>query len=126
MKPDNDLIGYKKFLGKGRKFLPGVIIRKNGQLCFNAGAVNKFELAFFKYAILFISDSENRAAVKFTNNEKESGLIKIQSRPGNFAISCRSFLHRYNVDYSETRTLEFTWMDRSKTAFFRIKDEKDQ
>jgi len=122
MKPDDDLIGFKKFVGHGRRFDPEIIIRKNGQICFNAGAVNKHDLALFKYAILYMSESNKRCAVKFTNNNTDPAAITIQSRPGSFGISCRSFLNRYDIDFSETYKAQFVWMDRSKIAFFNIKD----
>jgi hypothetical protein len=120
MKIDQDLVGFRRFVGKGRSYTPRLIVRKNGQLCFNAGAVNKYELNLYEYVVIYVSENKKRAAVKFTNNEKESGLINIQKRPGNFAFSAIPFLQLYNIDYSKTRDIEFIWMNRSKIAFFNI------
>ena len=110
--------GFKKYVSRGRAGTPKISIRKNGQIAFNAGAVQKYDLDVFEFVMLYISDKRDRVAVKFTNNEKESGLIKIQKRPGNFAFSARNFMAIYDIDWSETINLDFIWNESGKTAFF--------
>lgn len=116
--------GFKKYIHRGRSYTPKVTIRRNGVLAFNSGAVHKYDLDVFKYAILYISDDRNRVAVKFTNSEKESGILQIQSRPGNFQISARTFFGLYDIDWSENYNYDFIWNDTDKTAIFRVKDSK--
>lgn len=116
--------GFKKYIHKGRSYIPKATIRKNGVLAFNSGAVRKYDLDMYKYAILYISDDRNRVAVKFTNNEKESGILQIQSRPGNFQVSARTFFGLYDIDWSENRNYDFLWNNNDKTAIFRVKDSK--
>jgi hypothetical protein len=117
-----ELKGFKKYRHKGRSFTPKVTIRKNGVLAFNAGAVRKYDLDLYEYAILFISEDERRVAVKFTNNAKETGLLGIQKRPGNFQISARSFFNLYDIDWSENRNYDFKWLKAEHTAIFRVKE----
>jgi len=118
--------GFKKYIHKGRSYTPKVTVRKNGVLAFNSGAVNKYDLDVFKYAILYISDDRNRVAVKFTNSEKESGILQIQTRPGNFQISARTFFGLYDIDWSQNRNFDFLWNTTDKTAIFRVKDLKPE
>ena len=118
--------GFKKYIHKGRSYTPKVTIRKNGVLAFNSGAVHKYDLDVYKYAILYISDDKNRIAVKFTNSEKDSGILQIQTRPGNFQISARTFFGLYDIDWSENRNYEFKWKPAEKTAIFRVKETKPE
>lgn len=110
--------GFKKYLSKGRAGTPKVSIRKNGQMAFNSGAVQKYDLDVFEFVIFYISEKKDRIAIKFTNNEKESGLIKIQKRPGSFAFSAITFLRLYDFDWSKTVNFDFLWIEKEKTAVF--------
>jgi len=121
---DTGIDGFKKHINRGRAGVPKISIRKNGQMAFNAGAVQRHALYGFDFVMLYISESKDRVAVKLTNNEKESGLIKIQKRPGNFAFSCRNFLEVNDINWSKTVNLDFVWNDRDKTAIFRLPNEK--
>lgn len=113
------LDGFKKFIHKGGSYIPKVCIRKNGQMSFNAGAVNKFDLDVFKFVMVYISEDKKRIAIKFTNNDKESGLHAIQKRPGNFAFSAISFLRLNDIPFKETINFDFLWDDKDKIAIFR-------
>jgi hypothetical protein len=117
---DTEIQGFKKYISRGRAGVPKVSIRKNGQMAFNAGAVQRFELYLFDFVMLYISERKDRVAVKFTSNVKESGLIAIQKRPGNFAFSCRTFLEINYIDWSRTINLDFVWNDRNKIAIFKV------
>ena len=116
------LDGFKKFIHKGRSTNPKAVIRKNGQMGFNSGAIGKYDLDIFKFVILYISiNKKDRIAVKFTNNDKESGLIKIQKRKGSFAFSAIKFLNFNDIDYSKTTNYDFIWLEAEKTAIFKPK-----
>ena len=115
---DTSIAGFKKYIYKGRSGTPKVSIRKCGQIAFNAGAVQKYDLDVFKFVMVYVSDNKKRIAVRFTNNDKESGLIKVQSRPGSFAFSARNFLVLNDVNWSKTVNFDFTWEDKEKTAYF--------
>jgi hypothetical protein len=122
---DTEIQGFKKYISRGRAGSPKISIRKNGQIAFNAGAIQRYDLQAFDFVMLYISESKDRVAVRLTCNEKESGLIKIQKRPGNFAFSCRTFLEINDIDWSKTVNLDFIWSDRDKTAIFRVPNKKN-
>jgi len=111
--------GFKKYIKRGRTAVPKVTIRKNKVIAFNSAAVIKYDLDTYEYAVFYISDDGKRVAVQFTNNEKESGIIKIQRRPGNYQISAGNFLGMYDVDTSENKNFDFTWDKGAKIAFFK-------
>jgi hypothetical protein len=113
--------GFKQYTKRARSTTPKVCIRKNGQIAFNAGAVAKFDLDMYENVKLFISDDKQRVAIEFTNSKDKDGLIPIQIRAGNFAISCIPFLNIYDFDWSETVNYEFTWYAKGRTAIFRPK-----
>jgi hypothetical protein len=115
------LEGFTKYVARGRAGTPKVCIRKCGQLAFNSGAILKYDLDVYDYVMLFISNNKNRIAIKLTNNDKESGLIKIQKRPGSFAFSAINFLKVHDIDYSKTLNFDFTWIEKDKTAIFKPK-----
>lgn len=113
--------GFKLYTRKARSTDPRVVIRKNGQIGFNAGAIAKYDLDIYDNVKLFISDDKQRVAVQFTNEKDKGGLIPVQKRPGNFAFSCIPFLNIYDFDWSETVNYEFIWNERERTAIFRPK-----
>jgi hypothetical protein len=122
-----EIEGFKKYIRRGRSYEPKVVIRKTGHIAFNSGAIQKYDLDVYEYVILFISEDRKRVAVKFTNNEKESGIIKVQARPGNFAVAARPFLRMYDIEWTETVNLDFVWDKVEKIAIFRVdgKEIKD-
>jgi hypothetical protein len=120
---NTEIKGFKKYISRGRAGVPKVSIRKNGQMAFNAGAVQKYELHVYKYVMFYASEDKSRIAIRFTNNERESGLIAIQARPGSFAFSARNFLTINDVDWSRTVNYDFVWDERDKTAIFKWKEK---
>jgi len=111
--------GFTKYIRRGRASTPKVVIRRAGQIGFNSGAIQRYGLDSYEYVLLFISDSKDRVAVKFTNNDKESGLIKIQKRPGSFALSAIPFLQLHGFDYDNTTNYDFLWLEKEKVAIFK-------
>lgn len=111
--------GFKKYIKRGRTTIPKVTVRKNKVLAFNSAAVSKFDLDAFKYAVFYISEDGKRIAIQFTNNENESGILGIQSRPGNFQISAGHFFAMNDIDTSENRNYDFTWDTKTRVAFFK-------
>lgn len=116
---NEDLEGFTKYIKRGRSTMPKVTVRKNGVLAFNSASVQKYKLDAFKYAVFYVSNNKNRVAVKFTNNDKESGVIKIQRRVGNFQISAGHFFGIHDIDSSENRNYDFIWQDKMHVAIFQ-------
>lgn len=120
-----ELDGFRKYVHRGRAATPKVCIRKTGQIAFNSGAIQKYNLDLYNHAMLFISEDKKRVAVKFTNNEKESDLLSIQKRPGNFAFSAITFMRINDIKWDKTTNYDFMWIDRDKVAIFTPDYEGD-
>lgn len=111
---------FEKFTKRGRSFSPKVSIRKRGQIGLNAGAVNKFSLEKYDYAILYISKGRDKIAIKLTQNPKEEGAIKIMKRTGNYSFSGKSFFDFYEIDYNQTRSFDAEWVKAEQIVVFSI------
>jgi hypothetical protein len=119
------LDGFRKYIHRGRAATPKVCIRKCGQIGFNSGAIQKYNLDDFSHVMLFIGDDKKRVAIRFTNNLKEGDLIQIQKRPGNFAFSAITFMRINDIKWDKTTNYEFKWIDRDKVAIFTPDKEGD-
>lgn len=94
---------FERFTKRIRSTKPKVSIWSRGQIGFNSGVVQKFNLDQFDYAVLFF-DRENRMiGVKFTSDENEAGVIKVTKRPNGISFSAKGFLQYYDVDHTETK-----------------------
>lgn len=113
---------FEKFTKQGRTFKPKISIRKRGQMGFNSGAINKFGLDKFDYAVMYISKNRDRIAIKFTNNQDEEGAVKIMKRPGNFSFSGKAFFDCYDIDVESTRNYAAEWLADDQAAMIRIKE----
>jgi len=95
-------MAFERFTRTGRGYKPKVSIWSRGQIGFNQGAVERFELKNYKYAILFIDAETSRIGIKFTNDENEEGITKLTKRAGGISFSARAFLDFNDIDYSKT------------------------
>jgi len=118
---NENIEGFTKYIKRGRTTVPKVTVRKNGVLAFNSAAVQRYALDTFEYAVFFVSNNKNRVAVKFTNNESESGIIKIQRRIGNYQISATHFFGINDIDRSENFNYDFLWNEKTNVAIFKPK-----
>lgn len=111
---------FEKFIMTGRSYKPKASIRANGQIGLNLGAIEKFKLDKYKYAILFFDKENKQIGIKLTNNEEE-GICKLQVRKSNAAISGKAFLDYYSIDYSKTKKHEAVWDEKEKMIIVAIK-----
>jgi hypothetical protein len=96
-------MAFEKFTQTGQRFKPKISIWEGGQIGFNQGAMKRYKLDNFQYAILFFDREENRIGIKFTNTEKEEGVIKFNHRKTGGVISGKAFLDFYDIDYTKTK-----------------------
>ncbi|MHB8066814.1 MAG: hypothetical protein ACYDIC_02825 [Desulfobaccales bacterium] len=100
-------MSFERFTQTGQRFKPKLSIwGKGGQIGFNKGAMNRFSFDNFRYAILFFDRENRRLGIKFTNDEKEEGIIKFNPRKTGAVIAGKAFLEYYNIDYSKTKTYD--------------------
>ena len=76
---------------------PKVTIQARGLIEFNEGAIRKFVLSRFNYAVLFYDQETNRIGIQFVNNSSERGTIKIIKKPNGIAIPAAFFLRQHNL-----------------------------
>jgi hypothetical protein len=96
-------MAFQRFTQTGQRFKPKISIWDGGQIGFNQGAMKRFNLHNFQYAILYFDQDKNRIGIKFTNEEKEEGSLKFNHRKTGGVISGKAFLDFYGIDYSKTR-----------------------
>jgi hypothetical protein len=120
------LEGFEKFTKQGRSFKPKISIRKRGQIGFNNGSINKFNLDNFEFVVLYMSKIENKIAFKFTNDSDEEGAVKLVKRKNNYFVSGKSFLDFYSIAYDETISMDAIWNEAAQVAIVQMesKDEK--
>jgi hypothetical protein len=98
---------FEKFTQTRHRFKPKLSIwGKGGQIAFNQGAIDRYNLRNYQYAILFFDREKNRMGIKFTNNENEEGAIKFKIRTTGGVIPGKAFLDYYGIDYSETKNYD--------------------
>jgi len=86
---------------RGRGYTPKASIWGKGQIGFNKGATERYNLDNFEYAVLFYDKENQKIGVRFTN-KKEDGIVKIVKRTGSgLSLSAKAFLDFYNIDYSK-------------------------
>jgi hypothetical protein len=101
---------FEKFVQTGRSYKPKISIRSNGQIGLNFGAIEKFGLRKYKYAVLFYNAEESKVGIKFTN-ELEEGSLKLQIRDSNAAVSAKAFLDYYSINYSISKRYTIEWSE---------------
>jgi hypothetical protein len=116
---------FEIFTKQGTTFKPKISIRKRGQLGVNSGAINKFGLGKYNYAIMYISKDRDRIAIRFTNDQNAEGAVKIMKRPGNFAFSGKAFFDCYDIDTESTRSYDAEWIASENAAVIRIGEKED-
>lgn len=111
---------FNKFLSSGCRSNPFISVRKNGQIAFSMGAVNKYQLDY-EFVILWMSNDGLTVGIEFTNDQNKEGIIKIQKRTGNFSFSAGAFLKMYDLIPDDTKNYKFNWNSVDKIAFFHPK-----
>ena len=98
-------MAFEKFTKTGGRIgSPKASIWSRGQIGLNQGALRRFDLEKFDFAILFYDKDTKKIGIKFSNDDTEKGTIKITKRKnGGMSFSGLSFLNYYGIDYSETK-----------------------
>ena len=94
---------FERFTDVGKSFSARVTIRQNGQLGFNEGARNQFEIGKYACAVLFFDGERQAVGIMLTNDPNERGAFKISSAKQNTFVPAKAFLDRYRIPYDESR-----------------------
>ncbi|OGP07543.1 MAG: hypothetical protein A2048_08745 [Deltaproteobacteria bacterium GWA2_45_12] len=117
-------MAFERFTNTNKSFISKVSIRSNGQIGFSQGLIHKFHLESFKFGVLFYDKDEGKVGIQLTNDEKESGICKLQVRPQNASLSAKAFLDFFDLDYQETRSYPMQWDEENKMIIVNLKDYK--
>ena len=92
-------MAFEKFIAPKKKgFAPKLSIRRGAQIGVNYGAVEKFGLEKYEYAMLYYDKENKRIGIK-PSKEKEKGTLRLRIKDKSGSISARSFLEYYSIDY---------------------------
>ncbi|MFQ5730096.1 MAG: hypothetical protein ACE5GN_07025 [Waddliaceae bacterium] len=112
-------MGFERFTKVGVSYKPRISIRANGQFGFTAGAVKKFHLNDYKFAVLFYDKEASRIGIKLTN-EPEEGICRLQVKSTNAFLSARAFLDYYGIDYGETKRYDAEWSEEDEMVVIAL------
>lgn len=93
---------FERFTETGKSFNARATIRSNGQIGFNEGARNLFELAQFSYVVLFFDSNQRAVGLKFTNNKEEVGALPFKADLRNTCVNAAGFLDKHGIDYKKS------------------------
>ena len=93
---------FERYVKRGRVYRPMASIWSRGQIGLNQGAVQRFKLDNFEYAVLFFDAENKRIGIKLTNDETEAGTTKITRGSTGAVISAASFLGFYDIEHDST------------------------
>ena len=101
-------MGFERFVHVGRSHKPKVTIRTGGHLGFNRGAIERYSLQAYEYAVLFYDRDDRRIGIRLTST-KEEGACKLRVRESGATISARAFLDFFEIDYSTSSRYFAEW-----------------
>ena len=111
-----------------RGFQPKISVRPRGQIGFNRGAVWKFKLQDFKYAVLGFDRNSKTIAIKPTNDSEQKGVVKLGVKKSgtDATISAKSFFDYYEIPREKTLRLNAEWNDEIGAIIAKISQEEDK
>jgi len=115
-------MAFERFSERGRGYKPKVSIWKRGQIGFNQGAVKRFDLDKYQYAVLFFDAENKRIGFKFTNDVDEDGISKLTVKDTGAIMSAKSFLDFHEIDYEETRKYDIGYDEKEKLYVVKLLD----
>jgi hypothetical protein len=94
---------FERYVRSWRVYRPQASIWYKGQIGINQGAVKRFKITDFDFAVLFYDKETCRIGVKVTNDENEAGAVKIRKAQSGTMISATAFLDHFDIEHTETR-----------------------
>lgn len=113
-------MAFEKFVKTGRGYAPKVSIWMGGQIGFNQGAVERFNIRSFQYAVLFYDKNERKIGFIFTN-EAEEGANKITKGKTGAFVSAKTFLDYYGINHDKTERYSLYYDDKNELYVIDLK-----
>jgi hypothetical protein len=120
-------MAFEKFTKPGSRIgAPKAAIWSSGQIAFNQGSMDEFNLSKYNYAILYYDRDSKRIGVEFTNDERAEGAHKLVGRKGSSgtSISAIAFLRNYKIGFGETIQYDLTHDKENGLYVFDLKQPK--
>lgn len=105
-------------------FAARVTIRQTGQFGFTSGAVNRFKLNDYMYAVLYFDESQRAVGIELTNFKKP-GAIEIKKSSSNTYLRSKNFCDKYGIDYSKASRYCLREDGRNTFLYFLLADAED-
>jgi len=112
-------MAFVKFAETARSYRPKVSIRANGTLGFNSGAVAKFHLKDYKYALLYFDQERRTVGVKPVKTEEEGAHAINRGKTGAW-IAARRFLDYFSIGSNATKKFEANWDEKENMIVFQV------
>lgn len=111
-----------------RGFQPKISVRPRGQIGFNRGAVWKFKLQDYKYAVLGFDRNSKTIAIKLTNNPDQKGVVKLGVKKSgtDATISAKSFFDYYEIPRDKTLRLDAEWNDELGAIIAKLPQDENE
>ncbi len=114
-------MAFERFTHVGKSYRPKISIRSNGQIGFNFGAIEKFSLGKFQYAVLYYDQESKKVGIQLTGNKDEEGACTLRVKNGNASIAAKSYLDYYSINYSKTMRFDASWDEKEEMIIATIK-----
>lgn len=116
-----DDLNLEQFTGRGRSYAPTVSLRKNGQIGFNLGMIQYYDLQNFDgFAVLYFDSKLKVIGVKLVKKAEE-GSYRFKIKSGNGSISAKSFFDYYKIPLNEGHRYVPLWSEEHKMYLIDLK-----
>jgi hypothetical protein len=113
-------MGTKKKAVGGRRWSPGVTLRKDRRISIHNATIEQFGLQEMKFAVL--SYDPERSILSITpSGDKESALPVVRFASGPPVIECGDLLDEFGIErQAESRAYSAQWDDASKAIVVKL------
>jgi hypothetical protein len=114
-------MGFVRFTKlRARLDRPMASIWKRGQIGFNQGAIEEYNLVQYEYVVLYYDADNNRVGFEFTKDKKAAGAMKLVFRKSSGAsFSAIPFLKINKISFDESNQYN---LDFDKESGFYVID----
>ena len=115
-------MAFERYTKTNSRFSEPIIsIWSGGLIGVSRGAMIKYKLVDYNYAVLFFDKDTKAIGVKLTNDKKEPGAMKLVKRKsGGFSFSAQCFLKFYNIDYGKTKKYDLIYNEIEDLYTFQL------
>jgi len=112
----------KKFENQRNPQIPTVTIRKNGTICINSKAIERFKLDEMRTATLYHDPKESLMGINPTKDDKDHSAFRISKEKGRVStISCRAFLKHIGIPYKEgSKIYRAEWDEKREMILVKL------